>query len=42
MIERTSTKHAPWTLVSANDKKSARIEVLRTTVKTLERALRRK
>jgi polyphosphate:AMP phosphotransferase len=42
MIERTSTQHAPWTLVAANDKKFARLEVLRTTVRTLERALKRK
>jgi len=40
MIERTSTKHAPWTLVPANDKKVARLDVLRTTVKALERALK--
>jgi polyphosphate:AMP phosphotransferase len=28
MVERTSTAHAPWTLVSANHKKSARLQVL--------------
>ncbi|MGA8005346.1 MAG: polyphosphate:AMP phosphotransferase [Burkholderiales bacterium] len=36
MIERTSTGHAPWTLVGANDKYQARITIL----KTLTRALR--
>jgi polyphosphate:AMP phosphotransferase len=39
MIERTSTEIAPWTLVAANDKKHARIHVLKTLVKRIERAL---
>lgn len=39
MIERTDRKHAPWTLVPANDKKLARLQVLRTVVKRIERAL---
>jgi len=30
MVERTSTRHAPWTLVEANDKGYARIKVLKT------------
>jgi polyphosphate:AMP phosphotransferase len=30
MVDRTSTEIAPWTLVEANDKKFARIEVLKT------------
>ena len=30
MVDRTSTRHAPWTLVEANDKKYARLKVLRT------------
>jgi AMP-polyphosphate phosphotransferase len=41
MIERTSTEIAPWTLVEANDKKFARIKVLKTVVKQIERALER-
>ena len=36
MIERTSTGHAPWTLIGANDKYHARVKIL----KTLARALR--
>jgi polyphosphate:AMP phosphotransferase len=39
MVERTSTEVAPWTLVEANDKKFARIKVLKTLVKSIERAL---
>ena len=30
MVERTSTGHAPWTLVEANDKNYARVKILRT------------
>jgi polyphosphate:AMP phosphotransferase len=30
MLIRTSTEHAPWTLVSGNDKLFARVEVLKT------------
>jgi polyphosphate kinase 2 (PPK2 family) len=30
MIERTSTRQAPWTLVEANDKNFARLKVLDT------------
>ncbi|HUR40143.1 MAG TPA: polyphosphate:AMP phosphotransferase [Verrucomicrobiae bacterium] len=39
MVARTSTEYAPWTLVPANDKKHARLTVLRTVCKALERAL---
>jgi polyphosphate:AMP phosphotransferase len=39
MVERTSTPRAPWTLVGADDKRHARIEVLRNIVETLDRAL---
>jgi len=39
MIERTSTAHAPWTLVEANDKYHARVKVLETVVRALEEAL---
>lgn len=38
MIERTSTTVAPWTLVEANDKAYARIKVLKTLVRRIERA----
>jgi AMP-polyphosphate phosphotransferase len=36
MIDRTSARRAPWTLVEANDKKFARLKVLRTIVEQLE------
>ena len=39
MLERTSTEIAPWVLVEANDKKFARIKVLKTIVRRIERAL---
>jgi polyphosphate kinase 2 (PPK2 family) len=37
MIDRTSARLSPWTLVEANDKKFARLKVLRTLVERLER-----
>ena len=39
MIQSTSTSLAPWTLVEANDKLYARIEVLKTLVQRIETAL---
>lgn len=39
MVDRTSTQLAPWTLVEANDKRFARVKVLRTINDALERAL---
>jgi len=36
MVARTSTEQAPWTIVPANDKRYARIEVLNTFRKRLE------
>lgn len=36
MVDRTSTSRAPWTLVEAEDKRYARLKVLRTIVETLE------
>jgi polyphosphate:AMP phosphotransferase len=41
MVERTSTKIAPWTLVEGNDKNFARIKVLRTVADALDRRLRK-
>lgn len=38
MVDRTSTSIAPWTLVEANDKRFARVKVLRTINEALERA----
>ncbi|WP_287908334.1 hypothetical protein, partial [Chloroflexus sp.] len=39
MLLRTSTPFAPWTIVEAEDKKFARIKVLRTAVDVLESEL---
>ena len=39
MVVRTSTRFAPWTLVAGNDKKHARVKVLETFVRHLEKAL---
>lgn len=39
MVSRTSTRSAPWTLVSANDKKVSRVTILRTVCERLEAAL---
>ncbi len=37
MVDRTSSRQAPWALIEANDKKFARLKVLRTIVERLER-----
>lgn len=42
MVDRTSTRYAPWTLISSEDKRYARIQVLRTTVNALEKAMKKK
>lgn len=39
MVDNTSTNHAPWTLVPANDKHYARIKVLKTVAARLEEGL---
>jgi polyphosphate kinase 2 (PPK2 family) len=39
MFRKTSTTHAPWTIVEANDKLYARIKVLKTVVNVLKREL---
>lgn len=41
MVARTSTPAAPWHLVPANDKRVARLEVLKQVTKALERKLER-
>lgn len=41
MVDRTSTEIAPWTLVEANDKRFARVKVLRTINDALEAAFRK-
>ena len=39
MVDRTSTRLAPWTLIEANDKYFARVKVLRTIGSALDAAL---
>jgi len=39
MVMRTSTEFSEWTLVAANDKRNARIEVIKTVCERLEAAL---
>lgn len=39
MVERTSTRLAPWTLVEADDKKFARIKILKTACRAMERSV---
>jgi polyphosphate:AMP phosphotransferase len=39
MVAHTSTRHAPWTLVEANDKYFARIKVLKTVHAAVSRVL---
>jgi AMP-polyphosphate phosphotransferase len=41
MVERTSTRLAPWTLVEGNDKNFARLKVLDTVCDRLEKAVAR-
>jgi polyphosphate:AMP phosphotransferase len=42
MIDRTGTELAPWTLVEAEDKRYARVKVLRTLVERCDSALGRR
>jgi polyphosphate:AMP phosphotransferase len=42
MVEHTSTGHAPWSLIPANDKLYARIEVLKTVCQRMKEALKEK
>jgi polyphosphate:AMP phosphotransferase len=39
MVARTCTESAPWTLVAGNDKRFARVQILKTLVKRLEAEL---
>jgi polyphosphate:AMP phosphotransferase len=41
LVERTSTRVAPWTLVEGNDKNFARIKVLKTLADRMEKRLRK-
>lgn len=38
MLQKTSTKNAPWYIIESNDKKYARIRTLKIIVKALEKA----
>ena len=42
MVTRTSTRGAPWTLVEGNDKRFARLKVVRTLAERLKRAAARR
>ena len=39
MVERTSTRLAPWTLVEGNDKNFARLKVLKTACSSIRMAI---
>jgi polyphosphate:AMP phosphotransferase len=39
MIERTSTEIAPWTLVAAEDKRAARVQILKTLCQRIDATL---
>ena len=39
MLQRTSTPHAPWTVIAGNDKRHARLQALRVVIERLESAL---
>ena len=39
MLARTSTSHAPWTVVEADDKYYARVKVVKTLADAIEKAL---
>ena len=40
MVEHTSTRHAPWHLIAANDKNHARVEILRLAGDAIKDAIR--
>ena len=42
MVERTSTRRAPWTLVEGNNKRYARVKVVKTLASAIRRALKRR
>ena len=39
MVAHTSTEFSPWSLIPGNDKKVARVEILKTLCDSMERAL---
>ncbi len=40
MLQKTSTKNAPWHIIESNDKKYARIRTLEIVIKALEKAIK--
>ena len=42
MIQKTSTKFAPWYILESNDKKYARIKALKIVIKAIEKKLESK
>ena len=40
MLIRTSTTYAPWIIVEGNDKRYARVKVLKTVVNALEKKIK--
>ena len=42
MLQKTSTKNAPWYIIESNDKKFARIKTLKIIIKALEQACEEK
>jgi len=40
MLQKTSTKYAPWYVLESNDKKYARIKALQTIIKAIEKKLK--
>jgi AMP-polyphosphate phosphotransferase len=40
MLQKTSTEIAPWTVIEANDKRYARVKVVKTVADALEKALK--
>ncbi len=41
-IERTSTRQAPWTLIEGNDKRYARVKIIKTMCEAMEAGLKHK
>jgi polyphosphate:AMP phosphotransferase len=41
MVAHTSTEHAPWTLIAGNDKRHARVQVVKTFCERMEKALKK-
>jgi polyphosphate kinase 2 (PPK2 family) len=42
MLAQTSTPHAPWTVIEANDKLHARVKVVETLADAVKKALKKK